>query len=123
VAVCCVSTSRNAWNRTFAEQALASAKNYRKLPDAECINDIVLEQGLEESAAAVDLNLAGNLCLGPCSLQGDVALQQVGVAPSEFSSVREKTNWNLLSPQPVPRLTEPRMHLHRQTTGDNGRVL
>src|SRR6266849_6368864 len=47
----------------FSEQALAGTDNHRELPDAKRIDKIVLEQGLEEVAAAVDLNLAAFLYL------------------------------------------------------------
>lgn len=45
-------------DRAFPEQALAGAENHWELPDAQAVDEIMLEQGLEELAAAVDLDLA-----------------------------------------------------------------
>ena len=80
----CVDKPEGARNRAFAEQALADAYNHRKLPDAQCIDEIALEQGLEEVAAAVDLNLAAILCLELRDLLGNVALEQVRVVPGDL---------------------------------------
>ena len=80
-----MSTSRKAArDRAFAEQALASADNHRKLPDAQRIDEIALEQGLDEVAAAVDLNLVAILCLELRDLLGYVALEQVRIVPGDF---------------------------------------
>lgn len=54
----CVDKPETARDRAFSKQALAGAENNGKLPDTERIDKIVLEQGLEEVAAAVDLYLA-----------------------------------------------------------------
>jgi hypothetical protein len=78
----CVGKPVGARDRAFAEQALASANNHRELPDAQRIDEIVLEQGLEEVAAAVDLNLAAILCPELRDLLGNVALEQVRVVPT-----------------------------------------
>src|SRR5688500_12505881 len=40
-------------NRACAEETLARAQHYGKLPDPERINQIVREEGLEEVAAAM----------------------------------------------------------------------
>ena len=80
----CVGKPEGARDRAFAEQALASANNHRKLPDAQRIDEIALEQGLEEVAAAVDLNLAAILCLELRDLLGNVALEQVRVVPGDL---------------------------------------
>src|SRR5512145_1545150 len=68
----------------FAEQSLAVADNHGKLPNTKRVDLIVLEQGLEEVAAAVDLNLAGVPCLELCDLLGHVALEQMGIVPGDL---------------------------------------
>ena len=59
----CVDKPEAAWDCAFAEQALAGADNHRELPNTKRVDQIVLEQGLEEVAAAVDLNLVTFLYL------------------------------------------------------------
>lgn len=81
-----------AWVRALAEQAFAGAENHGELPDAQRIDDISLEQGLEEVAASVDLNLSAVLRLELRDLLGNLALEQDAVAPVTLSSVREATN-------------------------------
>src|SRR5262245_25776861 len=44
-------------DRALAEQALAGAEDDRELPEAQLVDEIVREQGLDELAAAVDLKL------------------------------------------------------------------
>jgi hypothetical protein len=80
------------WDRALAEQAFAGAENHGELPDAQRIDDISLEQGLEEVAASVDLNLSAVLRLELRDLLGNLALEQDAVAPVTLSSVREATN-------------------------------
>lgn len=72
----CVDKAEAARARAFAEQPLASAYNNWELPNAQRIDQVMLEQRLEEGAAAMDLNLA-TLFLGleVRDLLGDVALQ------------------------------------------------
>ena len=75
----CVDKPEAARDCAFAEQALAGADNHRELPNTKRIDQIVLEQGLEEVAAPVDLNLATFLYLELCDLLGYVALEHVGI--------------------------------------------
>src|SRR5437016_1632901 len=85
VAVCCVSTSQKLpRDCAFAEQALAGADNHSELPNTKRVDQIMLEQGLEEVAAAVDLNLATFLYLELCNLLGYVAFEQVGIVPGDL---------------------------------------
>jgi hypothetical protein len=65
----------------FAKQPLAGAEHQRKLPDPERIDEIVLQQGLQQIAAAVNLNLPARLCLELRDRFGDIALEQARAAP------------------------------------------
>src|SRR5439155_22782605 len=80
----CVDEPEAARDRAFPEKPLAFAENHGELPDAQRIDEIALEQGLEEVAAAVDLDLAAFLCLELCDLLSNVALEQDGIAPFDF---------------------------------------
>ena len=80
----CVDKPEAARDCAFAEQALAGADNHRELPNTKRVDQIVLEQGLEEVAAAVDLNLATFLYLELCNLLGYVAFEQVGIVPGDL---------------------------------------
>ena len=73
----CVDKPEAARDCAFAEQSLAGTDNNRKLPNAKRIDKIVLEQGLEEIAAAVNLNLATFLDLELNNLLGNIAPEQV----------------------------------------------
>ena len=79
----CVDKPEAARDCAFAEQALAGADNHRELPDTKRVDQIVLEQGLEEVAAAVDLNLATVLYLELCDLFCNVAIEEMRVVPGE----------------------------------------
>ena len=70
-------------DRACAEQALAGAEYHRKLPEAQRIDEIMLEQGLQKLAATVDLNLAAVLDLELRHLLGKLALEQDGIVPVE----------------------------------------
>src|SRR5439155_20677045 len=79
-----VDEPKAARDRALTEEALAGAENHGELPDAQRIDEIVLEQGLEGVAAAVDLDLAALLCLELRDLLGNVALEQDGVVPRDL---------------------------------------
>src|SRR5688572_16735077 len=59
----CFHQPEAARDRAFSEQALAGAQNHGELPEAQRIDQVVPEQGLQKVAAAVDLDLAAFLCL------------------------------------------------------------
>ena len=80
----CVDKPETARDCAFAEQALTGADNHRELPDTKRVDQSVLEQGLEEVAAAVDLNLATFLYFELRDLFDDVALEQVGIVPGDL---------------------------------------
>jgi hypothetical protein len=80
----CIDKPEAARDCAFAEQALAGADDHRELPNAKRVDKIVLEQGLEEAAAAMDLNLATWPYLELRDLVGYVALEQARIVPVEF---------------------------------------
>jgi hypothetical protein len=88
----CVDQSEAARDRAFAEQALAGTDDHGELPDAQRIDEIVLEQGLEEIAAAVDLNLAARLFVFATS-SATSPLSRIELLHLTSSSVREATNF------------------------------
>ncbi len=71
-------------NYALAEQALTRADDHRKLPDAQRVDEIVLEQGLEQLAAAMHLDFSAIQGLELCNRVGDIAIQQGGVVPTDF---------------------------------------
>ena len=81
VAVCCVDEPEAGRDCAFAEQTLAAADNHGELPNTKGVDQTVLEQGLEQVAAAVDLNLATVLRLELRDLLGNLAPEQMGVVP------------------------------------------
>jgi hypothetical protein len=64
-----LSTSFRAAEMVPAEQSLAGADHHREDPDAELIDEVVLEQRLDQTRTALDLDLRSVLVLQ----RGDVA--------------------------------------------------
>jgi hypothetical protein len=60
------------------------------MPDAQRIDEIVPKEGLEEVAAAVDLDISAILRFELLDVLDNVPLEHVGVVPGN-SSVREAT--------------------------------
>src|SRR3990170_1939684 len=71
-------------DRTLAEEALSGANRYRKVPEAQVIDEVVLEQGLEECAASVDLDLAAFFGLELRNFLWNVSFKEEGVVPLDL---------------------------------------
>src|SRR3990172_12993693 len=71
-------------DRALAEQALAGTDHYGELPEAQGIDEGGLEQGLEECAASVDLDLAAFFGLYLRNLLCNLSLDHQGVVPLDL---------------------------------------
>ena len=79
-----VDETKAAWDCTLGEEALAPAEDDGKLPDADGVDEIVPEEGLDEVPAAVDLDLAAFFGLELRDCLRDVALEEGGVVPGDL---------------------------------------
>lgn len=77
-----VGQGQRARHRALAEQALAAAEHEREDPQAELVDEVVPQQGLDQLAAAGHLQFAAGLALEPRDFGGDVASQQHRMAPA-----------------------------------------